>query len=59
MHSKLDHATIGEFLDGVFTIYNLYVVSIELAVMIHLSLILILLYLFRNKRCKFRLKTEK
>lgn len=33
MHSELDHATIGQFLDGVFSFHNLYVAFLEFFIM--------------------------
>lgn len=58
MHSGLDHATIGQFLHDVFSIHNLYVVSVELAAIIPILLIFILLKWYRNKRYELRLKAE-
>jgi len=44
-HSALDHATIREFLEGVFSTHNLFVISLEFIVMIPF----ILLLLFSNR----------
>jgi len=54
MHSSLDHATIGQFLDGLFSLHNLYVVFRELAVFIPILLILILLTMAQKKQHKLR-----
>ena len=50
MHSSLDHAAIGQFLNDLFSIHNLYVVFRELGVFIPILLILILLKLYRKKQ---------
>jgi inner membrane protein len=54
MHSELDHATIGQFLDGLFSIHNLYVVFMELAVFIPILLISISLKLYRKKQYELK-----
>jgi inner membrane protein len=40
MHSELDNATIGQFLNGVFSVHNLYVMFLEFIIMLPFMLIL-------------------
>lgn len=47
-HSELDHATIGQFLEGVFSIHNLYVVLLEMAITVSFILILLSVNFRRN-----------
>ena len=49
-HSALDHATIGEFLGEIFSIHNLYVISLEFIVMIPFILLLLVLNKHFHKR---------
>ena len=57
-HSHLDHATIGQFLDDLFSIHNLLVVVLELAAMIPFLIILMVLKRYREKQCDLELKAE-
>jgi inner membrane protein len=56
MHSKLDHATIVQFLDDVFSVHNLYVVFLEIAMATPLLLIIFFLRKGRHERNRFYLK---
>ncbi len=58
MHSGLDHATIGQFLDDLFSMHNLYVVFLEFLAMIPVLLIFILHRKYQNKRFESGLKAE-
>lgn len=46
-HSKLDHATIVQFLTDVFSVHNLYVIALEFT--FTLPFVVILAWLFRKK----------
>lgn len=56
MHSSVDHATTGQFLNALFSIHNLYVMLIELAVTMPLLIILIIPNIARDKHNRIRLK---
>ena len=58
MHSGLDHATISQFLHGLFSIHNLCVVSLESAAMIPFLVIFLLVRMHRNRRHELRLKAK-
>jgi len=58
MHSRLDHATIGQFLDDLFSIHNLLVVLIELAAVSPFLLIFMVIKRYREKRFNLKLKAE-
>jgi len=48
-HSALDHATIREFLAGVFSMHNVYVISLEFIVMIPFIVLLLFLHRYVHK----------
>lgn len=48
-HSALDHATIEEFLEGIFSSHNLYVIFLEFIMMIPFILLLLLLKRYLHK----------
>ena len=58
MHSGLDHATMGQFIDDLFSIHNLWVVLLELAAMTPFLLIFMVLKRYREKQCDLKLKAE-
>lgn len=58
LHSSLDHATIGQFLDGFFSVHNLWVALLELAAMVPFLLIFTVLKRYRKKQYELRLKAE-
>lgn len=48
-HSNLDHATVGQFIEGVLSVHNLYVITLEIAVAILISAFIPLCtYLFKR-----------
>ncbi len=50
MHSRLDNATIGQFLNGIFSLHNLYMIFLEFIIMLPFILILVTINILRNKR---------
>lgn len=46
LHSKLDHASITQFLSDVFSFHNLYVIGLEILIMLPIILIVIVLKLY-------------
>ena len=58
MHSGLDRATMGQFLDDLFSIHNFLVVLLELAAMTPFLLIFMVLKRYREKQFDLKLKAE-
>ena len=54
-HSGLDRAAIGQFLDGLFSIHNLWVVFLELAAMIPFLLVFMVRKRYQEKQCELKL----